>query len=132
MSIFFIVVTGSSEGIGQAYAYELARKGINIILISENERRLKTTKSIIEDRFAVKVDYIVADFASDKPNETYDDIYKVLSGKDIGLLVNNVGVGYKNPDVLLNIPREDLWRLIYVNVGAATMMSHMLLPQLLR
>ena len=44
-------MTGSSEGIGQAYAYELARRGLNVVLISENEHRLKSTKVIIGKPF---------------------------------------------------------------------------------
>jgi len=34
------VVTGSSEGIGRAYARELASRGINLVLISKPENRL--------------------------------------------------------------------------------------------
>ncbi|XP_035825372.1 inactive hydroxysteroid dehydrogenase-like protein 1 isoform X3 [Aplysia californica] len=126
------VVTGSSEGIGQAYAYELARRGLNVVLISENERRLRSTQVLLEGRFAVKVEYIVVDFASADQTEVYNRIWEVLEDKDIGLLVNNVGVSYRCPDVLLSISREDLWRLIYVNIGAATMMTHMLLPGMVK
>ena len=43
----FPVVTGSSEGIGKAYARELAKRGVNVILISRGENRLyRTAKEI--------------------------------------------------------------------------------------
>lgn len=43
------VVTGSSEGIGKAYALELASRGMNIVLISKGQRQLnKTAKEIGE------------------------------------------------------------------------------------
>ena len=35
-----LVVTGSSEGIGLAYAKELARRGLNVVLISRGENKL--------------------------------------------------------------------------------------------
>jgi short-subunit dehydrogenase len=38
---FIPVVTGGSEGIGFAYAKELARRKLNIILISRSETKLK-------------------------------------------------------------------------------------------
>ncbi|XP_026680590.1 hydroxysteroid dehydrogenase-like protein 1 [Diaphorina citri] len=42
------VVTGCTDGIGQAYAHELARRGINIVLISRTLEKLKkTAKEIV-------------------------------------------------------------------------------------
>jgi short-subunit dehydrogenase len=40
VQVFFTVVTGSSEGIGRAYARELASRGLNLVLISKPENRL--------------------------------------------------------------------------------------------
>lgn len=34
------MVTGSSEGIGRAYAQELASRGLNLVLVSKPENRL--------------------------------------------------------------------------------------------
>lgn len=45
--VLFAVVTGSSEGIGRAYAYELALRGLNVVLISRNERKLQKAKNEI-------------------------------------------------------------------------------------
>lgn len=43
----FPVVTGSSEGIGRAYARELASRGLNLVLVSKPENRLyKAAKQI--------------------------------------------------------------------------------------
>lgn len=38
--IFVTVVTGSTDGIGKEYCHELARKGINIVLIARNKEKL--------------------------------------------------------------------------------------------
>ncbi|CAG5133673.1 unnamed protein product [Candidula unifasciata] len=126
------VVTGGSEGVGHAYAYELAARGLNIVLLSRNESKLKAAKADIESSYPVTVEYIVADFASEAQTELYKKIEQKLADKDVGLLVNNVGVMYDYPDVLLNISSEKLWQLIHVNIGAATMMTHMLLPQMIK
>lgn len=39
----FIVVTGGTDGIGKAYARELARRGMDIIIISRNKEKLDKT-----------------------------------------------------------------------------------------
>ena len=35
------VVTGASDGIGEALCYQLARSGLNIVLVSRSEDKLK-------------------------------------------------------------------------------------------
>ena len=35
------VVTGCTQGIGKAYAYELAKRGMNLVLISRNQKKLE-------------------------------------------------------------------------------------------
>lgn len=37
------VVTGSTDGIGKQYARELARRGLNIVLISRSQQKLEAT-----------------------------------------------------------------------------------------
>jgi len=38
-----------------------------------------------------------------------------LSGMEIGILINNVGVAYDMPDYFFNVPEEKVWQLINVN-----------------
>jgi len=45
--LFFAVITGSSRGIGKSYAIELAKRGMNIVLISKGSEALfKVSKEI--------------------------------------------------------------------------------------
>ena len=46
------------------------------------------------------------------------------------ILVNNVGKMYDYPDELENITEDILWDLININIGAVTLMSRMLIPQM--
>ena len=41
------VVTGATDGIGKAYAEELARQGLNIVLVSRSEEKLRATAQAI-------------------------------------------------------------------------------------
>ncbi|PNJ29767.1 HSDL1 isoform 4 [Pongo abelii] len=44
------VVSGATDGIGRAYAEELASRGLNIILISRNEEKLQYFTQLSEDK----------------------------------------------------------------------------------
>ena len=44
---YTIVVTGATDGIGKAYANELAKKGANIVLISRSQEKLDATATEI-------------------------------------------------------------------------------------
>lgn len=41
------MITGSTDGIGKSYATELARRGINLILVSRNWEKLSKTQKEI-------------------------------------------------------------------------------------
>ena len=41
--LYFKVITGSTDGIGKSFANEFAKIGMNIILISRSEEKLRNT-----------------------------------------------------------------------------------------
>ncbi|EZA47466.1 inactive hydroxysteroid dehydrogenase-like protein 1 [Ooceraea biroi] len=123
------VVTGSTDGIGKAYAKELAARDMNLILISRNLEKLeKTKKEILEINSKVKIKLIAADFSEGK--EAFNKIRPELEGMPIGILVNNVGIMYDYPMYLGEVPEEKLWDLITVNVGATTLMTRLVIKQM--
>ncbi|XP_075151242.1 hydroxysteroid dehydrogenase-like protein 1 isoform X1 [Haematobia irritans] len=111
-------ITGSTDGIGKAYARQLARKGFNIVLIARNEEKLKTVAKEIENDYGVEVLTIQADFSHGKI--IYDKLYKDLEQKPIKLLINNVGIGHNPPGPLGTFTSEHVWDMINVNIAAAT------------
>ncbi|XP_062442229.1 inactive hydroxysteroid dehydrogenase-like protein 1 [Rhea pennata] len=120
------VVTGSTDGIGKAYAEELARRGVNIILISRNKEKLEAVSQSIAETYKVETDFIVFDFS--KGREAYLAIKEALKDREIGILVNNVGQFHSYPDYFVNVSEDILWDMINVNIVSANMMIHIVLP----
>ncbi|XP_033638815.1 inactive hydroxysteroid dehydrogenase-like protein 1 [Asterias rubens] len=121
------VVTGSTDGIGKAYAQELASHGVNIILISRSQDKLRRVAKDIETNFKVLTKIIQADFS--QGSDIYPDIERQLQGLQVGILVNNVGA-MDIPQYFLNMKSDRLWQLININIGAATLMTKIILPQM--
>lgn len=83
---------------------------------------------IKEDLYNVKAKIIAVDFGEGK--EIYEVIRAQLQLLDVGILVNNVGRMYDFPDNLDNVPEDLIWQIININVGAVTMLSRMIIPQM--
>lgn len=123
------VITGASDGMGKAYAAQLAARGINIALVGRNRDKMQAVATDFENRFGISTTLIIADFT--KGRSIYASVKKDLEQIPVGILVNNVGIQYEYPMGFADIPEDDVWDNVHVNVTSATMMTHIVLPKML-
>ena len=121
------VVTGCTQGIGRAYAEELAKMNMNIILISRNQDKLNDLAKELDQKYKIQTEVVQVDFSQGSAVGV-KQIEGILVDKDIGVLVNNVGVITDHPKYLTEMDYGDIWNHINVNVGAATIVSRIVLP----
>ncbi|KAL7568717.1 hypothetical protein ACA910_021711 [Epithemia clementina (nom. ined.)] len=125
------VITGATDGIGRAYAIALAKKGISIVLISRTESKLQEVKSEIEKNCkGVEVKYIVCDYSKFDKSEQ-EKMKKELQGLEIGILINNVGIGYRYPRFFDELPDEEVQQMLTLNIDSAVWMTRIVLPNML-
>ncbi|MCP9259313.1 Estradiol 17-beta-dehydrogenase 12 [Dirofilaria immitis] len=123
------VVTGSTDGIGKAYAFELARYGFSIILISRTQSKLNAVREELEKN----VRTIAFDFTSGSVDEYEKTVLSLLRKLDIGILVNNVGVSFSYPEVIHQAEGglQKLADVDIVNTLPITLLSAAILPQMI-
>lgn len=84
------LVCGSTQGIGNAAAMELAAMGANVTLLARNAEKLATAKAALDTSQGQVHDFLVADFSNPENLETVLAAY-LKGGKAIHILINNTG-----------------------------------------
>ncbi|CAM9429468.1 unnamed protein product [Heterosigma akashiwo] len=122
------VVTGATDGIGKAYAFEMAKKGLNVYLISRTESKLQEVQKEIKEKYSkVEVEYIVCNYAKfDIQAQTF--VFNELKDLDIAVLVNNVGISYPFTKYFSELSDSDVFNLVEMNVNSTTYMTRIVLP----
>ncbi|TQS72262.1 SDR family oxidoreductase [Rhodobacteraceae bacterium] len=109
------LITGSSRGLGQAFAAGLAAAGARVILNGVNEARLE--EAACEMR-AQGHDVLTAAFdvsceaAIKATFERFDD-----EGIDVDILMNNAGIQFRKP--MLELETADWQRVLDINLTAS-------------
>ncbi|OLN97414.1 Very-long-chain 3-oxoacyl-CoA reductase [Colletotrichum chlorophyti] len=110
------VVTGASDGLGKEFAFQLANKGFNLVLVSRTKSKLDALAQEIEEKFSGKilVKVLDMDFSRDDNND-YDRLAQVVNGLDVGVLINNVGQSHSIPVPFLETARSELQNIVTIN-----------------
>ncbi|KAF1378700.1 hypothetical protein PFLUV_G00193250 [Perca fluviatilis] len=123
------VVTGATSGIGKAYASELARRGLDVVLVSRSDDKLQMIAKEIEDQYGRKTHTIQVDFTDGQ--SIYPAIAEELQGLEIGILVNNVGMAYSDHFAyFLEIPdvEQKITQVVNCNMLSVPQMTRLVLP----
>jgi 3-hydroxybutyrate dehydrogenase len=111
------VVTGSTSGIGLAYARAFAKAGVNVVINGFGDAaEIETARAAIETDFSVKAVYSPADMT--KPAEIAEMVK--LGEKTFGsvdILVNNAGIQFVSP--IEDFPVDKWDAIIAINLSSA-------------
>lgn len=108
------VVTGASDGIGKEYAFQLAAKGLNIVLVSRTLSKLEAISEEIKTKYGVSTAVIAFD-ASQDLEANYESLREVIADLPITILVNNVGQSHSIPVPFLETETKELTDIITIN-----------------
>ena len=123
------VVTGATDGIGKAMAFELARNGLNVMLVGRSTEKLAAVKDELS-ALNIKVVTAVIDFTKFGLADA-ERVTKMLSELQVGVLVNNVGISYPFPQWFHELTDEEVDSLMTVNMQSVVWMTRAVLPQMI-
>ncbi|KAL7171644.1 hypothetical protein ACSBR2_036326 [Camellia fascicularis] len=120
------LITGSTDGIGKAFAFQLAQKGLNLILVSRNSQKLRSVSSEIQAQYPhTKIKVVVLDFSDITAGIRV--VEEAVEGVEVGVLVNNVGVSYPTARFFHEVEEEVWRRVVRVNLEGTTRVTRAVL-----
>ena len=120
------VVTGSTSGIGLAYARAFAKEGCNVLINGFGDAAaIEAERLAIEKDFGVKAIYDAADMS--KPVEIAAMVaHAEKTFGSVDVLVNNAGIQFVSP--IEDFPTEKWDQIIAINLSSAFHTIHAAIP----
>lgn len=113
------IVAGASEGLGAAFAHEIAGAGLNVVLIARREKLLHDLARDLEAKHSVEVRTVVCDLGT---RDSMRAVEEATEDIEVGLLVYNAA--YSLIGLFLDTSIEDHLTEIDVNCRGPLMLSH--------
>ena len=113
------VVTGASDGIGRAFAKQLAARGMNLLLVARRASVLEDLAAELTRQHPIRSRAIPADLSTREGCET---VIAQAEGSDVGLLVAAAGFGTSGPFVDNDLQTET--NLVDVNCTSVVRLTH--------
>ncbi|MGG7036338.1 MAG: SDR family NAD(P)-dependent oxidoreductase [Flavobacterium sp.] len=124
----YALITGASQGLGKSFALELAKRKVNTILVSLPDQNLHALNREIIEKYEVDSSYFETDLSS---IENVLLLAKVINENfNVSILINNAGLG--GTKMFTEADSNYINSIIQVNVMATSLLTHQILPNLLK
>lgn len=114
------IVTGATSGIGKEFAFKLAEKGYDLIVVGRREELLNDVADKLRKSYGITVDVNILDLSDTNQLDIFYD--KVKEIENVEFLVNNAGLGIEG--IFSNDEYKNQEKLLKVHVDASTKITH--------
>jgi len=97
------LVTGASDGIGRAFALELAKEGISVAIAARRKEKLQAVETEIRNKYKVDVMVVPVDLSHSAGVEA---LYGAIGSLDIGIMIASAGFGTSGPFISSDLESE--------------------------
>ena len=120
----YALITGASAGIGEEFARQLARRGLNLVLVARRADRLASLADELKAAHGVDARVLSVDLQTE---DAVDVVLRETEVVDIGLAVLNAGL--HNVGLFVDIPARAHTDLVVLNVLRPMQLAHGLAPR---
>ena len=124
----YSIITGAANGLGRAFVFELAKRGMNTILIDLPGTGLERLCENIEKDYGIHSVYYNTDLTI--KDNIIELANKINREYEVFMLINNAGMG--GAMHFDEVDTDYIYRMIQLNVMAAPVLTHELIPNLKR
>ena len=125
---YTVLISGAGNGIGRSCALRFAQEGALCLICDINERDLKKTADIIDEKEGISERYI---FDITNTNQTVENMNRILTKyKKIHVLVHSAGIGYEAQFV--DISEEEWVRCIDINLNGVVLMTQPIVKNMIK
>lgn len=123
------LITGASTGIGRAFALELAKRGMTVILVARSEDKLRALASEITQTYHTQAEVIVADLSQ---LSAAAEVYRQVEQRKltVDMLINNAGLGFHAAFGSQSAAQDQ--QMLMVNMTALVNITRAFIPSLLK
>jgi short-subunit dehydrogenase len=119
------LVAGASEGLGEAFAHGLARRGVNLVLVARGRPKLDAVADAVRTAHGVEVVVGTVDLGAP---DVLDRLAPLVDGRDLGLLVYNACASHIGEVLALTEAQREA--TLDVNVRGVVRLTTWLAPRL--
>lgn len=123
------LITGASSGIGEVFAYELAKKGCNLILVARSRDKLDRLSKKLEKDYQIKAMSLPMDLTTISSSKLIWTEIRNL-GIDVDILINNAGVGTLAS--FDQIKTERITQEIHLNITSLTELTRLFIEPMIK
>jgi uncharacterized protein len=114
------LIAGGSEGIGACIAHQLAKSGINLVLVARKVEPLEAVAASIRDQTSAEVRLLALDLTD---TAMLGRIRAATDDVEVGLLVYNAGASHRTGP-FCDWPLDDVLKVIRLNTEGQAVLAH--------
>lgn len=119
------LVAGASEGLGAAFAEELAKRGLNLILIARRLEKLEQLANKLKENYLIEIKYFSIDLTD------YQETKSVILELDIDINLLVYNAAFAPISYFENLTDEDLTKIVDVNIKTPLLLTKLLTTKMI-